>query len=150
MKVFLLKDIENVGKAGEIVSASDGYVSNYLAPRKLAIIVTDNKVMLQNKIKAATAKKEETVVKTSALAEKIAALQITIKKKMQEGGKLYGAINALEIVDLLSDNGISVSKSQIEFEKSIKSKGAHKVKIKLSSKLQPEFTLKVVEDNTAQ
>jgi len=146
MEVYLLKDIANVGKAGEIVSTSDGFVTNYIIPRKLGLVVTEgNKATIQRKIKTAEAKKEEITVKTSALFDKIAALKLTIAKKMQEGGRLYGAINAQDIVDLLAKNSISITKNQVEFPQSIKTKGTHQVKIKLSSKLQPEFSLRVTE-----
>ena len=40
MRVFLLKDVEKVGIAGEIVKVKDGFAGNYLVPKKLAVIVT--------------------------------------------------------------------------------------------------------------
>jgi len=146
MKVYLLKDVTNVGKAGELVSASDGFVTNFIVPRKMGIIVTEgNKAMIERKLKDAQAKKQEVKVKTSALSEKIAALSLTIAKKMQEGGTLYGALNAQDIVQLLAGQGVSVSKNQVEFPHTIKTKGTHAVRIKLSISLQPEFTVRVVE-----
>ena len=146
MKVYLLKDVPNVGKAGELVTTSDGFVTNFILPRKMGIVVTEgNKAKIENKMKAALKKEEDSKIKTSALFDKIAALKLTLAKKMQEGGKLYGAINALDIIELLAENNISVSKSQVEFPQTIKTKGTHMVKIKLSSKLQPEFSLRVTE-----
>ena len=53
-----------------------------------------------------------------------------------------------EIVELLANNGISVAKNQIEFEKSIKEKGTYEVTIKLSSRLQPKLTLTLFLNNT--
>ena len=146
MKVYLLKDVPNVGKAGDLVTTSDGFVTNFILPRKMGIVVTEgNRAMIENKMKAAVKKEQDSQVKTSALFDKIAALKLTIAKKMQEGGKLYGAINALEVVELLADKNIAVSKSQVEFPQTIKTKGTHMVKIKLSTKLQPEFSLRVTE-----
>ena len=146
MKVYLLKDVPNVGKAGELVTTSDGFVTNFILPRKMGIVVTEgNRAMIENKIKAALKKEIESNVKTSALFDKIAALKLTIAKKMQEGGKLYGAINALDIMELLAEKNIVVSKNQVEFPQTIKTKGTHTVKIKLSVKLQPEFSLRVTE-----
>ncbi len=146
MKVYLLKDVPNVGKAGDLVTTSDGFVTNFILPRKMGIVVTEgNRAMIENKMKAAVKKEQDSQIKTSALFDKIAALKLTIAKKMQEGGKLYGAINALEVVELLADKNIAVSKSQVEFPQTIKTKGTHMVKIKLSTKLQPEFSLRVTE-----
>jgi large subunit ribosomal protein L9 len=146
MKVFLLKDVAQVGKAGQIVTASDGYVTNFILPRKLGIVVTEaNLSAIQAKMKRVEKEKDEQQKQTSALSEKIAALKLTLAKKMQEGGKLYGAINAHDVMELLAAQGISVSKSQVEFPVTIKTKGTHQVRVKLSNKLLPEFTLRVIE-----
>ena len=37
MRVMLTKDIDNVGKAGDIKEVADGYGRNFLFPRKLAV-----------------------------------------------------------------------------------------------------------------
>lgn len=147
MKVYLVKDVEKIGLAGEVLKVKDGFASNYLIPRKLAIEVTaENESFYKSRIKQVEHRKEVISSKTSMLAEKIAALKLVIKKKMHDDGKLYGAINASEIVDLLKDKGVSVSKSQIELDKSIKTKGAFEVTIKLSSSLKPKISLQVLPE----
>lgn len=145
MKVYLSKDIANVGKAGTIVNASDGFVTNFIVPKKMGIIVTEgNRAMLEAKIKSFEQQKKEIAVKTSALSEKIAALTLTIAKKMHEDGKLYGALNAQDIVDLLAQKGVVIAKNQVIFDRPIKTKGSHTVTIKLSSTLQSLCSVRVV------
>lgn len=147
MKVYLLKDVERIGLAGEVLKVKDGFADNYLIPRKLAVEVTpENEAFYKSRIKLVEHRKEVVSSKTSMLAEKIAALKLVVKRKMHDDGKLYGAINALEIVDLLKEKGVSVSKSQIELEKSIKTKGAFEVTIKLSSSLKPKISLQVLPE----
>lgn len=147
MKIFLLKDVEKIGFAGEILKVKDGFGSNYLIPRKLAVEVTaKNTAHYESKLKAVGNRKEAIATKTSMLAEKIGSLKLTIKEKMHDDGKLYGAISSVEIVELLAKKGISISKSQVEFKKSIKSKGNFDVTIKLTSKLKPTFKLIVVSE----
>lgn len=80
------------------------------------------------------------------LAEKISSIKITIKRKLHDDGKLYGAINASEIVDMLAEKGISISKSQVELDKAIKTKGSHEVTIKLSSTLKPVITVNIISE----
>ena len=128
MKVYLLKDVEKIGIAGEVLKVKDGFASNYLIPRKLAVEITpQNEASYQSRIKLVEHRKDVVSSKTSMLAEKIAALKIIVKRKMHDDGKLYGAINASEIVDLLKEKGVSVSKNQVELDKSIKTKGAFEV-----------------------
>lgn len=147
MKVYLLKDVERIGLAGEVLKVKDGFAANYLLPRKLAIEITPtNEKFYHGRIKQVEHRKEVVASKTSMLAEKIAALKLVVKRKMHDDGKLYGAISATEIVDLLKEKGVAVSKSQIELDKSIKSKGSFEVTIKLSSSLKPKVSLLVLPE----
>lgn len=145
MKVFLLKDIERIGIAGEIVKVKEGFAQNFLFPKKLAVEVTqENEKHFKNREKVVEHRKEVIESKTSMLAEKIKSTLVTLKRKTHDDGKLYGAISSQEVAEILAEKGISVSKSQILFDKSIKSTGTFEVTIKLSSKLLPVIQVKVV------
>ncbi|MCL4380349.1 50S ribosomal protein L9 [Candidatus Dependentiae bacterium] len=146
MKVFLKQDVEKIGIAGEIITVSDGYGKNFLLPRALAVEITaDNEQFYRARQKTVANRQEAVATKTSMLAEKIKGLKLTIARKMHDGEKLYGSIAEGEIVDLLAQEGISIGKSQVLFEKAIKSKGVYPVTIKLSNSLQPQLQLKVIE-----
>ncbi len=147
MKVFLLKDVEKVGLSGEILKVSDGYAVNFLFPRKLAVEINgDNEKFYKNKEKQVEHRKEIISSKTSMLAEKINSIKLTLKRKTHDDGKLYGSINSAEIVELLAEKGVSVSKSQVEMDKAIKSKGNFDVIIKLSSKLKSTVKLSIIPE----
>ena len=147
MKVYLLKDVEKVGMSGEIIKVSDGFGSNYLIPQKLGIEITSNNEQFYKKqVKSVEHRKEVISSKTSMLAEKIHSLKITLKRKMHDDGKLYGSINASEIVDILAEKGVSISKNQVEFGKSIKAKGTYDVTIKLSTTLKPSIAVTIVPE----
>lgn len=147
MKVYLLKDIEKVGMAGEILKVKQGYAANFLIPKKLAIIITKgNEAFYKTKEKNVGHRKEIITSKSSMLAEKIKSLLLTITKKSHDDGILYGSVNGSEVADKLAKHNINIAKNQVEFGKSIKTIGTHKVTIKLSSKLQPHLTLKIVSE----
>jgi large subunit ribosomal protein L9 len=144
MQVYMLKDVERVGMVGQIISVSDGYAKNFLIPRKLAVEVTsDNKTFYEQKKQKEKVVAEVLNSKVAMLAERIKSLHVTIKERIHDDGKLYGALSAEEIVDLLKAKEIVINKKQVEFDKSIKSVGEHKVTIKLTSKLKPQLTVKV-------
>ncbi len=144
MKVYLRKDIEKIGLAGEIIKVGDGYGRNFLIPRGLAVEVTKaNEPFYQKRAKQVEHRKDVIETKTSMLAERIKSLKLILKRKTHDNGKLYGAVAPTEIVDLLGKEGINISKSQVKIDKSIKSKGTHKVTIKLTSKLKTQVTLVV-------
>jgi len=147
IRVYLLKDIEKIGIAGEIIKTSEGYARNFLIPKKLAVEITkDNERFYLGKVKTVEKRKEVIATKTSMLAEKVKGLELVVKRKMHDDGKLYGSINSNDIVELLGAKGVNVSKNQIEFEKAVKSKGVYEVEVKLSSKLRPKFKLKVIAE----
>jgi large subunit ribosomal protein L9 len=147
MKIYLLHNVEKVGLKGEVIKVSDGFGINYLIPRKLGVEVTAaNEKSFQHLKKVVENRKEVVASKTSMLAEKIKSLELTLKRKLHDGDKLYGSINNAEIVDLLAEQGVSVQKNQIEMPKSIKRKGKHEIIVKLSSSLQPKVTLNIIPE----
>jgi large subunit ribosomal protein L9 len=147
MEVYLRKDVEKVGMAGEIVKVGDGYARNFLFPKGLALEITShNKDQYIAKIRKVENRKEVVASQTSMFAENLNSVSITLKRKMHDDGQLYGSINASEIVDALAAKGISINKSQVEFDKSIKSKGTFKVGIKLTTKLKSTITVTVISE----
>jgi len=145
MRVFMLKDVERVGMAGQVVNVSDGYASNFLLPRKLAIKANSGTVeQYKEKVQKAEVTTKVLNSKAAMIAERVRNMHLTIKKKTQDDNKLYGAVSADEVVDILKEKDVPVNRKQIEFVKSIRTTGEHKVTIRLSSKLKPELTLKVV------
>lgn len=143
MKVFLLKDIEQIGMAGEVVKVKEGYARNFIIPRKLGLEINDqNENQFKAKIKQIEHRKEVIVSQTSMLGQRISDMKLTIKRKMHDDGKTYGAVGQSDIAEALKANGVNVNKSQVVIDKSIKAKGAYEVTIKLTARLKP--TLKVV------
>jgi large subunit ribosomal protein L9 len=150
MKVFLLKDVEKVGLAGEMIQVADGFGRNLLIARKLAVEVTPENEASFAKRKRLVEKRQEVIeTKTSILAERIKSLVLTYKTKVHDEGQLYGSVLEGDIADLLAKNGVSVSKNQIIIDKGIKKIGTYKITVKLSSKLQPVFTLKISAEAAA-
>lgn len=144
MRVYMLKDVERIGMTGQMIIVSDGYATNFLFPRKLAVEVTEKNLEFYKQQKH----KEQVVAevlnsKVAMLAERIKNLHVSIKERVHDDGKLYGAISADEIVELLKAKDITINRKQVEFDKSIKSVGEHKVTIRFSSKLKPQLTVKV-------
>lgn len=145
MNVFLLQDVPTIGKAGQTVRVTEGYARNFLFPRKLAVVVDEhNKHDIERRQEALARKKQKQQEKTSELAQTIGKLSLTLKRKMHDDGRLYGSISAQDVAETLQEQGISIGKSQVLLDKQIKERGTYSVTIKLSSKLQPSLTLKVV------
>lgn len=147
MKVFLRKNVEKIGMAGEIIKVKEGFAKNYLIPHGLAVPVDKhNEIFYKCREKVVENRKVVISNQSSMLAEKIASLQVTLKRKMHDDGKLYGSVKTTELVQLLAKKGVSISKSQVLLDKAIKTKGTFRVTIKLSKLLLPTITLNVIAE----
>lgn len=145
MKIILMKDDKNLGKAGEMTVAKTGYARNFLIPKGIAVEATEENVKKwqeeQKKLRAEEAKRREEALK---LKEKIENIKVIIEAKGGEGGKLFGSVTSMEISKSLLDMGISVDKKDIYLKENIKSVGETEVPIKIYSDVTAELKVEVV------
>lgn len=132
MKVILRKDVETLGKVGDVISVKDGYARNFLIPRSIAFVATDSNVRALDEEKKQLAKKSEKEKKSSeTLAAELEKTLVTIKMKVGEDDKLFGSVTSQMIADALKEKNITLDKRQIELEDTLKSLGIFDVNIKL-------------------
>ena len=144
MKVILLQDVKNVGKANDVVDVSDGYGRNFLLKNKLAketSAANMNEVKLKKGAEAEHARRA--LEEAKATKEKLDDKKFTLKMKSGEGGKLYGAVTDKDIADELKKNGFDISKEQVVIKDTIKNVGTFGVRIKLHPKVSAEITVEV-------
>ena len=147
MKVVFNEDVRGQGKKGEIKEVSDGYARNYLIPRKLASEATAdaiNAIKLKEKAKAAQAAKEKALA--LEYAEKLEAVQVTVRAKSGGSGKLFGAVTSETISKALKEQfDMDIEKNKIVQSEPIKSYGSYTVKAKLGYEVSANINLLVVE-----
>ena len=144
MKVILTKDVDKVGKSGEMKVVADGYATNYLIPHKLAVPASgDAYRAYQHDIASREDKRKREREEAEIAATRIASTTLTMGVKVGEGGKLYGSINNQDIAEALGRRGITVDRHKIDLEQPIKSLGTYKVAIKVFTGMTPEVTIVV-------
>lgn len=133
MKVILLADIKGVGKKDQVIDVSDGYVRNYLLPKKLAVEANaGNMSRLKAKQDSANHKREIEKEEAQKVAKKIEGILLKILVKTGENGKIFGGVTAKEIAEQLEKQyQIKVDKKKIELKETIKVVGTIQVPIKL-------------------
>jgi large subunit ribosomal protein L9 len=144
MKILLLKDVSHIGLAGEIKKVSDGYARNFLFPKKLAAQANKN-IVVQFQKKAGGEKAGKLVAggRVAALVDRLNSVDLTLNKKVNDTGKLYGAVNVDDIVMILAEKNITINRKQIEIPKAIRVTGKHSVIVRLSSKFKPEVKINI-------
>ena len=133
MQIILLSDVKGLGKAGDVVKASDGYARNMLFPKKLAVEATEsNKRDLERK-KAIEAERRATdMASAKAVAAKLEGVAVKLTAKAGENDRLFGAITAQNIADaLLAQHKIEVDKKKIVLKDPIKQLGSYTLDVKL-------------------
>lgn len=112
MKIILLSDVKGVGKKGDTVNVSDGYASNYLIPRKLAVISTPNNQATLTKENAAE-KARQIFLKKEAeeLAKRLEHINVEFSAKVGSDGRMFGTISPKEIEEGMKKQwGIAIDK----------------------------------------
>ena len=147
MKVILLEDVKSLGKKGELVEVNDGYARNFILAKKLGVEATarnmnDLKLKKAHEDKLAAQRLEE----AKAFAEELTKVQVTLKIKAGEGGKLFGSISSKEIAQAAKEQqGLDIDKKKLVLPNPIKAGGTTVVPIKLHPQVTGELKVVVQE-----
>lgn len=144
MKVILTKDVEPLGKSGDLKEVAEGYARNFLLPRRLAVPATGGAYRAwQHDVANREEKREREREEAEIAAQRIGSTTLTMGVKVGEGGKLYGSITTKDIADALGRRGITVDRHKIDLDEPLKMLGTYKVAIKVYPGLTPEVTIAV-------
>lgn len=131
MKVILTADVKGQGKKNDIINVSDGYARNYLIKNKLAVEATSSMVnSLEISKKADEHRKAVEKAEAVALAQRINGMNVVVKIKVGETGKLFGSLNTQSVADALNEKGVEIDKKKIVINDVIKSVGTYDVVVK--------------------
>jgi large subunit ribosomal protein L9 len=144
VKVILTQDVATLGKSGDMKVVADGYATNFLIPRSMAVPAAGGAYRAwQHDIASREDKRKREREDAEVAATRIASTTLTMGVKVGEGGKLYGSITAKDIADALGRRGIEVDRHKIDLEEPLKSLGTYKVAVKVFQGMAPEVTIVV-------
>ena len=133
-ELLLLNDVDNLGKAGDVVRVAPGYARNFLVPKGIAEPVTE---AAKRRLAKLQAEREAARKAELEAAQKLAAglkdAKVTIRAKVGEDGEsLYGSVDAAQIAEGLKLVGFpEVEPSMVKLEENIKAVGTFDVEIKV-------------------
>ena len=132
MKLVLRENVDGLGDRGKVVNVKPGYARNFLFPKKLAMPYSEaniRQVEAEQRVKEARLLKKKEEAET--LAASLAAVELTVAKKVGDSQELYGAVTAAEVSEKLSEKGFEIDKKLISFPEPIKSLGMFEVPVEL-------------------
>ena len=142
MEIILLERIKNLGQMGDRVSVKSGYARNFLFPLKKALRANEENIKrFENEKIKLEANNLETKKQAEKLHDKIKGKKFVLIRSASESGALYGSVTARDIQVIMQENNISISKSQIELNNTIKELGIVTVPISLHPELSVEIQI---------
>ena len=147
MELILLKDVNSVGRKGDVVRVREGFGRNFLLPRNLALVSTQaNKKFIDDLKARAEKRRTEEKLEAQGLAKKLEGLKLEFTRAAGEKEKLFGSVTLEDIREALEKQGYKFDKRQIQLKDPIRALGVHpvlvevypQVKTTISVEVQPE------------
>ena len=133
-QAVLLQDVEDLGRRGEPIDVSPGYLRNYLIPRKLAQPATPGALEeAQRRLAVAEKQEQERATREKEAAGLLSKTVLTIHQRAGDDGKLFGSVGPKEIVDAIRDaRDLRIDRRKVRLEQPIREIGTHMVEIELA------------------
>jgi large subunit ribosomal protein L9 len=145
MDVILTTDVENLGRAGDVVTVKAGYGRNYLLPKGLALVATKGNVaQLEHHKRAIAAEQARRREEQEKHAAALKGAEVSIPRKVGQDDKLFGSVTSKDIAEALAAQNIAVDRKLIQLAEPIKAVGAHKVNVRFSADVQVELSVTVI------
>ncbi len=149
MQVILLQRVVNLGKLGETVDVKAGYGRNYLIPQGKALPATEANIA---KFEARRAELEaleaEKLAAANKRAEALTDVNVIMRAKSGDEGKLFGSIGARDIADALTKSGLEVDRSEVKMpEGAFRQVGEYKVTIQLHHDISADILVTILSED---
>src|ERR1700731_470726 len=130
---MLTKDVENVGRAGDVKEVADGYGRNFLLRRKLAVPAGKGAEAEAKRLKEAAVKREtKDRVEAQTLADEIDNKTVVVRLKVGAEDKAFGSITNQDIAGALkAQHRVDIDPNQIDMSEPIKTLGGDRVALSL-------------------
>jgi len=144
MEVILLERISRLGQMGDTVKVKDGFARNFLLPQGKALRANEaNKKKFEGQRAQLEARNLERKSEAQAIADRLDGQSFVVVRSAGETGQLYGSVSTRDIADLLTAEGYTVSRNQVELNQPIKAIGLTNIAIALHPEVEITITLNI-------
>ena len=145
MEVILIKDVDNLGAAHEVVKVRNGYGRNFLIPQKLAIEANpSNRKQLEEKLKQLKKKEDKMLAEINLVIAKLKDGPVKLTAKTGTSGKIFGSITSLQISRAIREQkGYEIDRRKITIPEDVKELGTYKATIDFANGNSTELEFEV-------
>lgn len=146
MNVILIKDVDNLGSAHEMVEVKPGYARNYLIPQKYAIEAsTANTKIMEERRKQLAKKESRLLAEIANVTEVLKASPVKVGAKTGTSGKIFGSVTAIQIARAIREQkGYEIDRRRISVVDEVKEIGTFKANIDFGKENVVEIEFEVV------
>ena len=149
-ELILRESIDRLGRRGDVVKVAGGYARNYLLPHKLALPVTEaNRRQVERERAIADQREADERLSAQALADRVAAVECEIARRVGENDTLYGSVTNADIADCLTARALEIDKRQVQLDEPIKQLGEFTVAVKIHREVTADVRVRVVREGAA-
>ncbi len=147
VKLLLKESIKSVGKVGDVVEVSPGYARNYLLPRDLAVEPTPNNVKkIEARRKEIEKLEADRRAQQAALIKTLEKVEVTLERRANEQGNLFGSVSSTDIAKALQAQGHSVNPDDVYLPGKLDRIDVYQVRIKFAEDLETTIKAYVAPD----
>lgn len=147
VKLLLQESIKNLGRVGDVVDVSPGYARNYLLPNGLAVEPTKNNLKkVEARRQEIERQERELREQQSRLLKQLEGKDVTLERKANEQGHLYGAVSATDIARQLRADGFNVEAEDVLLPGKLDAINTYTVKIRFAEDLETDLKVYVAPD----
>ena len=145
VELLLVQPVDYLGKQGDVVEVKRGYAVNYLLPQGLATLASEHHKRMVEKHKARLAEIQKArLAGLQAMAHDLSRQSVTIEANANDEGHLYGSVGAVDVVNALKRNSITITPDQVRLTGPLKELGLYTVKIHLGHEIEADIKVWVV------
>ncbi len=144
MNIILLEKIKKLGNIGDEVKVKPGYARNFLVPNNKALYATpENRKFFEEKKNEINNQNEILIKNAKEKLKGLSGKEVILIRAASDTGQLFGSVSTKDIVNSLAEKNISISKNDIDLNKSIKNLTYEKVTVNLHPEVSCQITLNV-------
>ena len=146
-KLLLQESIKNLGRVGDVVEVSPGYARNYLLPQGLAVAPTPgNLKKVEARRKEIERIERERRDQQARLIKQLEGRDVTLERKANEQGNLYGAVSATDIAKALQADGYNIHPDDVLLPGRLDRIDTYTVKVRFAEDLETDVKVYVAPD----
>ncbi|HEX4053413.1 MAG TPA: 50S ribosomal protein L9 [Tepidisphaeraceae bacterium] len=151
VKLLLNETIKNVGRVGDVVEVSPGFARNYLLPKGLAAEPTPgNMKKIEARRKEIERQERERRQQQETLIKQLEGVEVTLERKANEQGHLFGSVSATDIARGLQTQGFNINPDDVNLPGKLDRIEKYTVRIRFADDLTTDVKVWVAPDQESK